>query len=82
MKRKQFTYNQIVTFFLENKLPLSQPQVQLIALKVKEEMRLLEEYRKNKQAKDDAKFIKRERRKREREAKKELGYSRVGLNNV
>lgn len=41
-----------------------------------------EEYRKNKQAKDDAKFIKRERRKREREAKKELGYSRVGLNNV
>ena len=82
MKRKQFTYNQIITFFLENKLPLSQPQVQLIASKVKEEMRLLEEYRKNKQAKDDAKFIKRERRKRERESKKELGYSRIGLNNV
>lgn len=71
MKPKQFTYNQMVQFFLENKLPLSQPQVHLVASKVKEEMILLEEYRKKKQAKADAKFIKRERRKREREAKKD-----------
>ena len=45
MKPKSFTYNQIVKFFSDNNLPLTYPQVQLIASKVKEEIARLESHR-------------------------------------
>ena len=37
MKPRKFTYNQIITFFIENKLPLSREHVSLIAFLVKEQ---------------------------------------------
>ena len=45
MKPKTFKYNQIVQFFIENKMPLTLDQVQLIASKVKEEMTRIESHR-------------------------------------
>ena len=46
MKAKQFTYNQIIQFFIQNNTPLNEKQVKLVASKVKEEFALLEDYRK------------------------------------
>ena len=45
MKSKTFKYNQIVQFFIDNKMPLTLDQVQLIASKVKEEIARLEYHR-------------------------------------
>ena len=68
MKPKTFTYNQMITFFQENKLPLTQQQIQLVATKVKAELALLEEYKAKQKAKADKKFIQREKRKQERKS--------------
>ena len=75
MKPKTFTYNQIIQFFIENKLPLSRDQMNLIASKVRIEIDQLEQYKKRKEE-QRAKRLKR------KETRKELGYSRIGLNNV
>jgi hypothetical protein len=63
MKPKSFTYNQMIVFFQENKIPLTREQVGLIASKVKEELVLLEEYKAKKRYQADQRFIKREKRK-------------------
>jgi hypothetical protein len=75
LKPKTFTYNQIITFFLDNKLPLTQPQVHLIASKVKVEIAALAAYKAKRQAKKDKRFL-------DKEHKAKLGYSRVGADNV
>lgn len=79
MKAKTFTYNQMIQFFQNNKLPLTQQQIQLIGTKVKEEMQKMDEYKAKKKAKADKRYIERENRK---ELDRTLGYSRIGLNNV
>jgi hypothetical protein len=38
MKYKTFRYNQIIKFFLDNNMPLTRQQVELIASKVREEV--------------------------------------------
>jgi hypothetical protein len=63
MKPKSFTYNQIIVFFQENKLPLTREQIILIASKVKEELVLLEEHKAKKKYQADQRFLKREKRK-------------------
>jgi hypothetical protein len=68
MKAKTFTYNQIISFFIQNNLPLNEKQVKLIASKVKLEMEQLEIYREKQKAKKDADFIRREKRKSERKS--------------
>jgi len=73
MKPKTFTYNQIIQFFIENKEPLNEKQVRLIASKVRVEIAELEEHRKRVKAKQDAAFIKRERKKREKILQKSSG---------
>ena len=62
MKPKTFTYNQIISFFIQNNLPLNEKQVRLIASKVKLEMEQMEIYREKQKAKKDADFIRRERK--------------------
>lgn len=79
MKPKTFTYNQIVQFFIENKLPLSRDQMNLIASKVRIEIDQLEQYKERKEEQKAKRDLKRLKRK---EVRKELGYSRIGLNNV
>jgi hypothetical protein len=71
MKAKQFTYNQIIQFFIQNNMPLNEKQVKLIASKVKEEFALLEDYRKKQKEKRDREFIKREKKRLERKANRE-----------
>ena len=71
MKAKQFTYNQIIQFFIQNNMPLNEKQVKLIASKVKEEFALLEDYRKEQKEKRDREFIKREKKRLERKAYRE-----------
>jgi hypothetical protein len=71
MKAKQFTYNQIIQFFIQNNMPLNEKQVKLIASKVKEEFALLEDYRKKQKEKRDRDFIKREKKRLERKANRE-----------
>lgn len=71
MKAKQFTYNQIIQFFIQNNMPLNEKQVKLIASKVKEEFALLEDYRKKQKEKRDRDFIKREKKRLERKAYRE-----------
>ena len=71
MKTKQFTYNQIIQFFIQNNMPLNEKQVKLIASKVKEEFALLEDYRKKQKEKRDREFIKREKKRLERKANRE-----------
>ena len=66
MKPKTFTYNQIISFFIQNNLPLSGYQVKLIASKVKLEIEQMEIYRERQKAKRDAQFIRREKRKEAR----------------
>ena len=61
MKPKTFTYNQMIQFFTENKLPLTNQQIHLIGTKVREEMKKLEDYRAKKKAKADKKFLDRAR---------------------
>lgn len=68
MKAKTFTYNQIISFFIQNNLPLNDKQVRLIASKVKLEMEQMEIYREKRKAKKDADFIRREKRKAERKS--------------
>ena len=63
MKPKTFTYNQIIQFFIANNAPLNEKQVSIIALKVKEELSLIEAYRAREKIKKDAAFIRREKRK-------------------
>ena len=79
MKPKTFTYNQIVQFFIENKLPLSRDQMNLIASKIRIEIDQLEQYKERKEEQKAKRDLKRLKRK---EVRKELGYSRIGLNNV
>lgn len=69
MKPKTFTYNQMIVFFQENRLPLTQQQVMLVGTKVKEEIAKIEEYRIKERAKADKKFIDREKRKEARKDK-------------
>jgi hypothetical protein len=38
MKYKTFRYNQIIKFFLDNNMPLTRQQLELIASKVREEV--------------------------------------------
>ena len=71
MKAKQFTYNQIIQFFIQNNMPLNEKQVKLVASKVKEEFALLEDYRKKQKEKRDREFIKREKKRLERKAYRE-----------
>jgi hypothetical protein len=71
MKAKQFTYNQIIQFFIQNNMPLNEKQVKLVASKVKEEFALLEDYRKKQKEKRDREFIKREKKRLERKANRE-----------
>jgi hypothetical protein len=71
MKAKQFTYNQIIQFFIQNNMPLNEKQVKLVASKVKEEFSLLEDYRKKQKEKRDREFIKREKKRLERKANRE-----------
>jgi hypothetical protein len=66
MKPKTFTYNQIIQFFLENNLPLSAKQVELIGVYHREELRLLENHRKIEKEKRERKTLKRMKRKEER----------------
>jgi hypothetical protein len=66
VKPKTFTYNQMITFFIENKLPLSPLQVAMIGTKVKEQIKEREIFNLKRKAADDAKFLKREKRKQER----------------
>ena len=70
MKVKTFTYNQIISFFIQNNLPLNEKQVKLIASKVKLEMGQMEIYREKQKAKKDAQFIRREKRKEARKDEK------------
>ena len=71
MKAKQFTYNQIIQFFIQNNMPLNEKQVKLVASKVKEEFALLEDYRKKQKENRDREFIKREKKRLERKANRE-----------
>ncbi len=66
MKPKTFTYNQIISFFIENGLPLTEKQVHLIASKVKAEMILLEKARAIEKEKMDAAFLRRQKKKQNR----------------
>jgi hypothetical protein len=68
MKPKTFTYNQMIQFFQQNKLPLTQQQVQLVGIMVKAEIAAMEQYKAKKKAQADKKFIQREKRKEERKA--------------
>ena len=70
MKVKTFTYNQIISFFIQNNLPLNEKQVKLIASKVKLEIEQMEIYREKQKAKKDAQFIRREKRKEARKDEK------------
>ena len=72
MKAKTFTYNQIISFFIQNNLPLNQNQVRLIASKVKLEMEQMQIYREKRKAKKDADFIRREKRKEARKSHVEV----------
>jgi hypothetical protein len=72
MKPKTFTYNQIISFFIQNNLPLNEKQVRLIASKVKLEMEQMEIYREKQKAKKDADFIRREKRKEARKSHVEV----------
>lgn len=51
MKPKTFTYNQIIKFFIENRMPLREEQVKLIASKVQWEHEKIEEFREKREAK-------------------------------
>ena len=62
MKPKTFTYNQIIQFFIENRMPLKDEQVKLIALKVRAEHMKLEEYREKRAAKKQGDKYRREQR--------------------
>ena len=66
MKAKTFTYNQMIQFFLSNRLPLSAKQVELIGVYHREELRLIEHHRKIQQEKRERKTLKRLKRKEER----------------
>lgn len=66
MKPKTFTYNQMIQFFTENKLPLTNQQIHLIGTKVREEMQKLEDYRAKKKAKADKKFLDRGKKRDEK----------------
>lgn len=66
MKPKTFTYNQIIQFFNDNRMPLKVEQVNLIASKVKEELVKLEEYRARQKDKRDREFLKKEKKRKER----------------
>ena len=66
MKPKTFTYNQIIQFFNDNRLPLNENQKKLISSKVKEEIEKLEIHRAVQKAKKDKEFIKKEKRRLER----------------
>jgi hypothetical protein len=71
MKPKTFTYNQIIQFFIQNNMPLTDQQVRLVASFVKLESEKLEEYRKKQKEKSDRDFIKRQKRKLERKTVRE-----------
>lgn len=58
MKPKTFTYNEIIQFFINHNMPLKDTQVQLIAMMVKEEIKVLEAYREEQKKKRDAKILK------------------------
>ncbi len=66
MKPKTFRYNDIITFFEEARTPLSIAQKAVIAERVKEELKLLEEYREKQRIIADKKLIKKLKRKQER----------------
>jgi rRNA-processing protein FCF1 len=66
MKPKTFRYNDIITFFEESRAPLSIAQKAVIAERVKEELKLLEEYREKQRIIADKKLIKKLKRKQER----------------
>ena len=59
MKPKTFTYNQMIQFFLENKLPLNPAQVHLVGTMVQTEMKKIEAWKARRKAKADKKFIER-----------------------
>jgi rRNA-processing protein FCF1 len=66
MKPKTFRYNDIITFFEEARAPLSIAQKAVIAERVKEELKLLEEYREKQRIIADKKLIKKLKRRQER----------------
>lgn len=70
MKPKTFTYNEIIQFFINHNMPLKDTQVQLIAMMVKEEIKVLEAYREEQKKKRDAKILKILKRKEAKSAKK------------
>jgi len=70
MKPKTFTYNEIIQFFIKHNMPLKDPQVQLIAMMVREEFKGLEAYREEQKRKRDAKILKILKRKETKIAKK------------
>jgi len=70
MKPKTFTYNEMIQFFVNNRLPLTDKQIHLIGIKVREEFNALEAYREQQKKKRDAKILKALKRKESRIAKK------------
>jgi hypothetical protein len=66
MKPRTFTYNQIITFFQDIRLPLSPNQVSAIGEKQREEFNRLEAYKQRQKEKANEKYLKRMKRKQEK----------------
>ena len=73
MKPKTFTYNEIIKFFSDHRMPLKDEQIKLIASKVRVEHGLLEEYRKKQKEKRDKKILKIIERREAKKSKSDPG---------
>ena len=67
MKPKTFTYNQIIQFFIEHRMPLSEKQVSLIASRVRWEFEKIKEFKEKREAKKQGDKYRREIRKKDPE---------------
>jgi hypothetical protein len=67
MKPKTFTYNQIIQFFIQHRLPLNDAQVKLIAYKVRSEFEKIKEFKEKREAKKQGDKYRREMRKKDPE---------------
>ena len=66
MKPRTFTYNQMITFFQEIKLPLNEKQVHAIGILHRQEIDQLQVYKERQREKANEKYLKRLKRKEER----------------
>lgn len=65
MKKKTFTYNEIIKFFNEINLPLTKNQIEVINEKQREEMALMDDSKEKQKEKANERLLKKLKRKDE-----------------